>query len=126
MPVDAVRIAYRDGRNGSTLWGDVSETSVSDGAVARFQMLDLQNFTFKRCDWRQLLARDCAYAVDSDAEPYHIVLILCESLDPGGIEDVQHRPVAYFADNPFCIGLEHPDLSESEIVRIRVLRRSQV
>ena len=54
------------------------------------------------------------------------MLELREPLDTGRIEDMQHRLVAYLIYNLTRIGLEHADLPQCEIIRIRILGSGQM
>ena len=54
------------------------------------------------------------------------MLELREPFDTGRIEDMQHRPVTYLIDYLAGIGLEHTNLTQCEIIRIRILGSSQM
>ena len=71
-------------------------------------------------------ARKRADAVDADAQAHHVVLVLREALNAGGIEDVAHGPVADPVHDALGVPIEEVELGRREGVLLRVFRHAQV
>ena len=126
MAVQAVRITHGDGGDDGAGRGHVAVAAVADGAVLDAQRLDLQHLDLERRHRGEAHAGQGADAVDADAQAHHVVLVLGEALDAGGVQDVPHRLVAEgFGDRP-GIGLEHRDLPQGKSVFGRILGGGQV
>ena len=124
MPVNAVGIAHRDGGDDGAR-GGFAPAAVADG-VARAEVLDLQDFAFQRSYRGELHARKRADAVDADAQAHHVVLVLREALNAGGIEDVAHGPVADPVHDGLRVPLEEVELGRREGIFFRVLGHAEV
>ena len=96
----------------------IAPATVADGITLR-HVLYLENRRLQRADITQAAQAGSADTVEADAQAHHVHLVLRETLDAGGIEDMLDD----FVFQPLFQGLrghlELPDLLHREVVEDR-------